>query len=457
MKIKNILIIRPDALGDLALITPAISLIKQKYPQTQIYCLVREYSKDLLANNPDVTGIVLDEIFEDQANIPKIYEFSKKIKAQNFDLSVHFYNEFAYALLAKLSGIKNRIGDGYSKPLLYPLYTLRANQNWKDFTLHEVEHNILLLEPLDIELQEYSPKMNIVPDQSVVQKIRKENNLLSSDYIVGIHLGTGRGNKAWLPERYAEIIDYLAEHLKAKIILTGSSKEAPAASTVLRLCKSKPINLVAQTSLSELIAIISTYNIYIGVDTGPLHIAAALGIPTVAIFPTKFVKPTEWGPWHTSHVIVRKAVKCSQKCLPRDCPFDDCLKEITEEDIVEAIRTLHANRGNNSLDSSKRDWLKKSINIFTNKEEILRELSLNGYNAIEIGIATDPQKLANKMIKEDINVIHWVGLSKPWALTAAKLLATPSLPIPPALIYEDQRTDYSKDSLIDLYTTRLRN
>lgn len=450
---KKILVIRPDAIGDCALITPAITLLKEKYPESKIYVLTREYSRDIFTNNPDIEGIILDEIFEEQNNIGKIFNFSKKIKGYGFDLSVHFYNEFAYALCAKMAGIKKRLGDGESKPLLFFLYNMRAKQKWGNLTLHEVEHNILLLKPLKIGLKQDTPKMKIVPNKEITTLLKEKLGVKDSDFIVGIHLGTGKGNKAWLPERYSKVIDFLSINMGAKVVLTGSKKELPLAKTVLSKCKSKPISLIGETDLEELIAVISIYSMYIGVDTGPLHIAAALQIPTIAIFPTKFVKPSEWGPWKTPHLIVRKSTMCKQKCLPNSCPFDDCLKEISEEDVIEAIKLLK--EGKYPRDEKVREeWLKNSINVFTNKEELVRELLFNGYSAEEIGMADNPQKLSNQLIREDINVIHWIGTSRPLALKIAKYMATPLLPIPPIIIFEEKRTEYKIGSIINLYKER---
>jgi len=460
-QIKKILIIRPDAIGDCVLITPAISLVREKFPNSHIAVLCSPYTKGVFINNPDI-----NEIIEDTKKI-RLYRF---IQRKKFDLSVHFYNEFHYALLAKLAKIKYRLGD-ISKPLLIPFYNIRGNCRWNDLTLHETERNILLLSPLEISPRLFTGKPEINPDfligvnnlpQNPVSlkikpnyelrsKFEQEYQLKPDDFVVGIHIGTGKGNKAWLPDRYAKVIDYLIENKKSKIILTGSKKDLSSSQKIIQLCKNKLINLVNKTNLEELIAITSRYNLYIGVDTGPLHIAAALKIPTVAIFPTKFVKPTEWGPWATTNVIIRKSTNCSQKCLPKACPFEDCLKAISVEDVIAGIKTLMENRGNKTIPESKADWLKKSINVFTNRQEIIRELSVAGYHAVEIGMAASPIKLMKQMIKEDINIIHWVGVHCPTALKIARFLATPYLPIPPMLLHEKEQKDFSVKILINNY------
>lgn len=454
LQLNNILIIRPDMIGDCLLITPALALLRQKYPEAKIAVLARPYTKEIFINNPNVDEVIEDWFAEDRVeSIRDFFNYVDFIKSKKFDCSIHFYNELPYALLALFAGIKVRIGDK-SKPLIIPFYNSLGSCRWNDLTLHEVEHNILLLKPLGLALPDTPPPLQLDVPKGILEKLEAEYKISKNDLVVGIHLGTGRGNKAWLSDRYAKVIEVLAEKYRAKVVLTGSSKELASGREVMRLCKNKPINLIDKTTLSELIAIISRYNIYIGVDTGPLHIAAALKIPTVALFPTKFVKPAEWGPWQTRHVVIRKAVNCVQKCLPGTCPFDDCLKEITVDCVLDGVKTLLDNKGNKSLVEAKIDWFMKSANVFTNRDEIHRELSLVGYNVTDIGFAAMPARLMRQMIKDDINVIHWVGLSRPWALTAAKHLATPSLSVPPLLIYENVRYDISPGSLIELYKKR---
>ena len=106
---------------------------------------------------------------------------------------------------------------------------------------------------------------------------------------------------------------------------------------------------------------------------------------------------------------------------------------------------------NKTVEKAKPDWFKKSINVFTNRQEIICELSVAGYHSVEIGMAASPIKLMKQMIKEDINIIHWVGTNCPLALKIAKLLATPYLPIPPLLIHEKQISDCSAKTLVNLY------
>src|SRR3989339_1040 len=322
MNLEKILLLRPDMIGDCVLITPAITLLRKKHPNARIAVLASPYTRAIFANNPDVDEIITD----------------KKIPENKFDISIHFYNEFEYALMAKRAKIPVRIGSS-NKPLIGWLYTKRIDQKWTDLTLHEVEHNLLLLKALDVDISN-PPPLNIG-----IQRTK------SKDFTVGIHLGTGKGNRSWLPERYAEVADYLIKKLHAKVILTGSKKEIGLAEHV------PGENLVGKTTLAELIKTIATYDIYIGVDTGPMHIAAALKVPTVAIFPTKFVKPSEWGPWQTQHIVVRKKINCRRSCLPKKCELDDCLLQIKAQDVIDAVELLLKGKTH-----TKDDWIRMNKN-----------------------------------------------------------------------------------------------
>ena len=133
-KIKKILIIRPDAIGDCVLITPAISAIKQRFPNATITILAQKLTRDLFLNNPKVDEVIVDK---------------KDIAGKNFDLAIHYFNELPYALATRSAGIKYRLGDT-SKPLVSWLYNIRVFQNWRDLVKHDVEQNMLLLEPLGI-------------------------------------------------------------------------------------------------------------------------------------------------------------------------------------------------------------------------------------------------------------------------------------------------------------------
>lgn len=434
---KKILVIRPDALGDCLLITPALKLIKEKYPECYLAVLVKEYTRPIFENNRNVDEIILDRIKDAR-------RFAAFLKRKRFDTSLHFYNEFSYAYLAWRLRIKHRIGDR-SKPLVSWLYNHRIDQKYNNLTLHIVEQNCRFLEPMGIKVSDPPPLLLPLPSVTPPLQIQHQNNL------VGLHLGTGGGNKPWLAERFAKVIDALEER-GYRVVITGDAKEESAANRIMNLCPRKPLNLVKQTTLAQLMVVISQLKVYAGVDTGPLHMAAALGIPVITLSPSRLVKPSHWGPWKTRNIVIRKPADCPPiKCQPRNCPFDDCVKNITPEDVTKAILKVLHQGGNTDLVSSKEDWLKKSLNILTNREEVFRELNIHGYHAVRLDMVNNLFELVRLIIKEDINVIHWVGKTRPPLLWLASKVSPPWLPLPARLIMDGDLRPRSCAELIELY------
>lgn len=215
--IKRILLIRPDMVGDVMLITPAISLLRDKYPGAKIDVWAQTYTRDLLIGNQDINGIIID---------PSI-AFLKK---QKYDVVINFFNELRYVLPTLLAGIPVRIGDR-ARILFGWMHNHGVWIKGGDLTKHQVEKNIELLKPLGITMPEPPPKLKVgIPDAQKVflNNFLKEHKIKDEDLVIGINPGIGRTSRAWLPERYAELIDYLTGNLSAKIIVSGTEKDRSA-------------------------------------------------------------------------------------------------------------------------------------------------------------------------------------------------------------------------------------
>ncbi|MEE8638179.1 MAG: glycosyltransferase family 9 protein, partial [Candidatus Margulisiibacteriota bacterium] len=152
MKFENILIIRPDAIGDCVLITPAIAALKKRFPKAKITILAQELTKDLFTTNPHVHEIIID---------------INDIRSRNFDLAIHYFNEMPYALATLKAGIKYRLGNPSKFPVGW-FYNIKASQNWRDILKHDVEQNMLLLKPLGITPP--YPKLDIQVDKEALSK-----------------------------------------------------------------------------------------------------------------------------------------------------------------------------------------------------------------------------------------------------------------------------------------------
>jgi len=433
----NILVIRPDAIGDCVLITPALAALKNKFPDAKITVLVKELTRDVFLNNPNVGEIITDE---------------RSIKKNKFDLSVHFYNEFHYAWLAYRLGIKHRLGDT-SKPLLSWLYNIRTFQNWRDITKHEVTQNLALLKPLGIVPPD-DPKLELFVDQESrikIDKILADHGVSAEDKIIGLHLSTGLSNKAWLPERFGEV----ARHFTArgyKIVASGQATDKQLIAEAQKAAQNKIIDLSTKTSLRELIALTSRYTLFIGVDTGPLHIAAALNVPVVAIFTSPYSYPSRWGPWQTKQVVVKKMVACEDFCRPRLCRKILCAEQISSKEIIAAAEQVLTGEASQP---SYQEWLKKTFSIMitysnnkTRAENVYRSLARENYNVVLIDTNKKPN--LTKLFKElNINILHAIDNSLKIRLTT--LCSGPTLVLPVLYVKDNPIISCETENLLSFY------
>lgn len=454
-EIKNILVIRPDAIGDCILITPAIAALKKAYPQAKITVLIGQLTYDVFAGSPHVNEIIIDPLYKKKILRAEFWEFVSFIRAKNFDLSVHFFNEPPYASLAFFARIKYRLGDK-SKPLIAWMYNLKGFQNWRDITKHEVEHNLTLLKPLKIPID--APKMEIYPAPQALASVKKllaEHQIKPEDKIAVMHLSTGGSNRPWLPERFGEVAKFLTNELGYKVVASGQARDKALIAKAQPTADNKIIDLSTKTNLSELIALISLAKLYISVDTGPYHIAAALGIPMVAIFTGKAALPLKWGPWGTRHVVVRQKTACQEFCSRANCHKVLCAEEIKTEAVISAVKVLEAGGGNKDRSGTFLDWCQKSLNIMIaykpkNRDramELKQLLEQNLFFVTAIDIS-QPQRFLQTLRKNDITLIHAVDGSI--RLRLAAIATGTTLPYP-VLYIKDKPGLKNLNDLITYY------
>ena len=323
----KILIIRPEMIGDTILLTPLISALKNKYPASQIFLLMRPGMEEIVKNNPEVAGVIL---------LSNYWELLRKIKAEKFDVAIVMEDNPTpkWAYLTLLAGIPKRLGD--KSRLLYGwIYNRGVWLNSADPKLHHVELYLKLLEPLGIK--GIRPPLKLNPDPEADKKIGK----LMPAGAIGIHIGTGGGNRALLPETYAQIVNLLSEKTKRPIVLLGGRAEIETLKQMKSYLKVPFLDLVNKLSLQELFSAIKRLALFIGVDSGPLHAAAAFKVPVVAIYTAKDVNPNRWLPWQTKYLSIKSpAEACKEKCSHRECQKDYCLIAIKAEQVVEAAREL---------------------------------------------------------------------------------------------------------------------
>ena len=316
--VDRILLIRPDHLGDLLFTSPAIRLLREAFPQARITYLVGPWSKAVVENNPHVDEIALcpfpgftrrkkRSIIEPYVTL---LQHARQLRQENFDLALVLrFDHWWGALLAYLAGIPRRVGYDVAevRPFLTDVVPYSSGR-------HEVEQNLALVErvsgfgfrvsgcrwqagswPLEFHLT--------AEDEGFAEGYLAKHGVEDGDLLIGIHPGAGAPVKLWRNEAWAQVADALAQRYGAKVILTGSAEESFLCRAVAEGMTTQPIVAAAKTSLGELAAIMARCRLVLGVDSGPLHLAVALGTPTVHLFGP--VDSRAFGPWgNPAHHIV---------------------------------------------------------------------------------------------------------------------------------------------------------
>jgi lipopolysaccharide heptosyltransferase II len=257
------------------------------------------------------------------------WKVAQSIRNQ-FEVAVVFPNSFRTALEVYLAGIPRRVGfpGHYRKALLNQVFQPKTKK--VAAPKHQVHHYLALAESVGADIRGAL--------DSMTQNRPARSTTPGVPPVLGLCPGAEYGPaKRWLPERYADVMHILHEKTGAQWKVFGVAKDLPIAEQILAIAGTGK-NLVGKTNLGELIAELQTCDVLLTNDTGTMHLAAALGVPLVAIFGS--TEPALTGPLGSRHRIVRQHVDCSP-CFLRDCPLDfRCMTSVTIQEVVAAVESL---------------------------------------------------------------------------------------------------------------------
>jgi lipopolysaccharide heptosyltransferase II len=350
--VDRILLIRPDHLGDLLFTTPAIQLLREAFPQAHITYLVGPWSKAVIENNPNIDEIALcpfpgftrqkkRSVFEPYVTL---LQYAKQLRQKGFDLAIVLrFDHWWGALLAYLAGIPRRVGYDIAevRPFLTDIVSYYPNR-------HEVEQNLALMEWVmgnKLQVTRTLPEFNLTAeDEGFADDYLTGHGVENGDLLICIHPGAGAPVKLWKNVAWAQVADTLAQQHGAQVILTGSAEEAPLCRAIAEQMITKPIVAAGETSLGELATIMARCRLVLGMDSGPLHLAVAMGTPTVHLFGP--VDSRAFGPWGdpAHHIVVTSEMDCIPcnrlDYAPQELDQHPCVRNITVEQVLEAVEKL---------------------------------------------------------------------------------------------------------------------
>ena len=322
-------------IGDMILLTPALRALKRAYPRSHLTLLIRPLVAALMESCPYVDEVIIDTKGNGVDRARGFLQLVRRVRRGRFDLAVVVHpTSFRNALIPFLAGIPLRVGSNVGGRGI-----LLSKSCTDDTTLHEVNRYLRVLQLINID----DPAAGLEfwhtdADLRAVHQLLGSCNVVPEDRIIGINLGTTWGTKSWALDRFADVIAGIQNRFEGAIVLTGSSSEVGLGKALQGLIKTEVINLIGKTTILQLGALIEQCNLYLTCDSGPMHIAAAVGTPTIALFgPTN---PQRHRPYGEGHHVIEKDVSCrscyKRKCMRTDAP-NLCMTEIQASDVVERI------------------------------------------------------------------------------------------------------------------------
>jgi len=336
--------VRTDRIGDLILSTPVFQAIKAKFPESRLCVMASSYAADVLKNNPHVDDVIIDDHEQKGGGFRDFIRLLRRTKRSEFDVAILLRPTFRLALIAHLAGVRYRIGTGYR---LYRMLLNRKIYEHRKVNLrHEVEYNLDLLRPLGIEPQRILPRVYLtVEEKQYASSLFEDLRISPNDTVVLIHPGSGDSSLNLPAKRFAQTADRLAEDLGAKVIFTGTAQERELVGLIKGAMRHQAVDLTGRTDLRHLAAVLQRCHVVISNSTGPMHLAVAVGTPTVAIFcPIFSAGPIRWGPYGEGHEVILPPVPVCFQCQPRSCPHHDCMEKISAEQIVSKVRAVLKSR-----------------------------------------------------------------------------------------------------------------
>ncbi len=333
---ERILVIKLDHLGDVLLATPVFSNLRRAYPNAELHALTGAWSRVVLEKHPDVNKVI-------EYNSPTFcrtgqptsfrgtFQLYRELRRQKYDLMVELRSDWWTVCFA--------FGRLTPKRLSRAALQIANRLGFTPFSgTHETTRN------LDVLKQAGVP----TPVQTASFSVTVENKKWASDFLatyqierqrplVAIHPGSPIALKRWLPDRYAELADWLIAQKRAQILFVGVTDEIPIVMEIQALMRGESINIAGNTTLTQLASILHTCNVFIGNDSGPMHLAAAVGTQTIGLYGPG--DPTRFGPVGIKCQTIQGQPDCP--CVGTTCRFGKagCMSKIQVADVIRTLET----------------------------------------------------------------------------------------------------------------------
>ncbi len=329
-QVKKILIIRLDRVGDVILSTPAIRAVRESYPDSNIDLLVAPYTKDLVVGN---------------RNVDRVIVFGCEGLDKDYDVAIALHPGLAQNYLVFKSGAAWRVGyTGWGGSFFL---THRVKDDRAVRVRHEVISALEVVGRVGCVTKDVTLEVSqTAQGDREAREFLDTNGIRPQEPYVVIHPGARQEHIRWYHDRFAQVADRIAGERGIKVVITGGPLESGLVKQVKGLMRREAVYTTG-LSLTGMVSLLKGSKLFVGNSTGPMHIAAALQIPVVAVIGT--MHPLDsfqvWGPWGTTNIVLHKDMECKE-CHPSNCSTNyECLGQISVEEVFDAALNLLKKNG----------------------------------------------------------------------------------------------------------------
>jgi heptosyltransferase-1 len=332
----KLLIVKLSSLGDVVHTLPALNALRQGFTKSagniEIDWLVEEAASGIITGHPMIDEVVVVKKGGWIKSAGENLRTARRLSNKNYDLVIDFQGLLKSGLWVKFIKSKRKLGFSNAREMSHLFLTEKLPAY--DSEMHAVDRYMLLAVhalggtcdgPVDFALK---------VEESTLKEVRAKLGELAGDKIVTLLPGARWKTKLWTAKGFGALAREIKERLALDVVIAGSRADTALAAEIVELSGGGTLNLAGNTTLKELTALLSLSKFVVTVDSGPMHIAAALGTPVVALFgPTK---PGRTGPYGKGNIIIGGELDCAP-CFKRECPEPVCMEGISSDQVMEVI------------------------------------------------------------------------------------------------------------------------
>lgn len=341
----HILLWMPNWIGDVVLVIPSLQALRKRYPEARLTAVSRAPASELLSHLSFIDSVIHVSFTREDSVLDQLH-FARRLAKYDFDLALVFPNSWRSAFMVYLSGTQKRLGYATEQRGIFLTHPQRATAESK--TEYRVDYFFKILSPLGLERLEngYDRFIN-KEEEPLWRKKLAGMNIGEKDFLIVLHPGASKPPRGWHTDRFGNLCQKLIREYDAQILLLGSRDDSEMVDRIKNHCPPDRAHALLDLRLVEIAAVIQQANLFIGNDSGIMHLAAMAGTPVVGIFGPG--NPLTTGPYIAPEKleVVTRNYSCSpcrqrffKECKPSPHGKPYCIEDISVKDVSEAVERL---------------------------------------------------------------------------------------------------------------------